>query len=48
LKRRDAPLEPEIVHEADRGSVEWMESEDVAYTECFRVIVDEVVDLTKQ
>ena len=41
------PLEPDIVVEGDNGTVEWMDKEEMPYTQSFNKIIDTVVDLTK-
>ncbi|MFB0521946.1 MAG: P-loop NTPase [Desulfatiglandales bacterium] len=41
------PLEPEIVLEGDKGSIAWMDNNDLPYTRSFNKIVDTVADLTK-
>lgn len=41
------PLEPDIVLEGDKGSIAWMDNNDLPYTRSFNKIVDTVADLTK-
>jgi len=40
------PLEPDIVQEGDNGTVEWMDNEELKYTQGFNKIIDEVISIT--
>ena len=40
------PLEPDIVQEGDNGTVEWMDNEQMPYTQKYTKIIDEVVAAT--